>query len=64
MKGIFDLLAIGDADISAKTLEGLIEIVKLNYQHMGPYMEKFLALTQAFMGVADLADSEHAEPAR
>jgi len=64
MKGIFDLLAIGDADISAKTLEGLIEIVKLNYQHMGPYMEKLLALTEAFMGVADLADSEQAEPAR
>lgn len=64
MTGVFDLLAIGDSEISKKTLEGLIEIVKLNYQHMGPYVEKFLALTAAFMGVADLADPEQAEPAR
>lgn len=64
MKGIFDLLAIGDSEISAKTLEGLIEVVKLNYQHMGPYLEKFLALTAAFMGAADPADPEQAAPAR
>ena len=64
MKGIFDLLAIGDSEISAKTLEGLIEVVKLNYQHMGPYMEKFLALTAAFMVAADPSDPEQAAPAR
>lgn len=64
MTGVFDLLAIGDSEISKKTLEGLIEIVKLNYQHMGPYVEKFLALTAALMGAADLADPEQAEPAR
>ena len=64
MKGIFDLLAIGDPTISAKTLEGLIEVVKLNYQHMGPYLERFLALTGAFMGAADPADPEQAEPVR
>ena len=64
MKGIFDLLAIGDSEISAKTLEGLIEVVKLNYQHMGPYLEKFLALTEAFVGAAGAADPEQAELAR
>ena len=58
MKGIFDLLAIGDSDISKKALEALIEVVKLNYQHMGPYLEKFLALTGNFVGAADPADPE------
>ncbi len=58
MKGIFDLLAIRDHEISTKTLEGLIEIVKLNYQHMGPYLERLLALTEVLMGGPDLADEE------
>jgi|TARA_B110001450_G_scaffold229435_1_gene229983 hypothetical protein len=58
MKGIFDLLAIGDFDITKKTLEGLIEIARLNYQHMGPYLEKFLSLTGNFVGAADPADPE------
>ena len=58
MKGIFDLLEIGDAEISKKTLEGLIEIARLNYRHMGPYLEKFLSLTGAFVGAADPADPE------
>jgi len=64
MKGIFDLLAIGDSDISKKALEALIEVARLNYQHMGPYLEKFLALTEAFVGAAGAADPEQAELAR
>jgi hypothetical protein len=58
MQGIFDLLAIRDHEISTPTLEGLIEIVKLNYQHMGPYLEKLLALTEALVGGSDLVDEE------
>ena len=64
MQGIFDLLAIHDHEISTKTLEGLIEIVKLNYQHMGPYLERLLVLTEALMSGSDLTDEESAQPAR
>jgi hypothetical protein len=58
MKGIFDLLAIRDHEVSTKTLEALIEIVKLNYLNMGPYLERLLNLTQTFMSAPEPDDVE------
>lgn len=39
MSGIFNLFKIDDQDILKNTLEALIEISRLNYELMGPYLE-------------------------
>jgi hypothetical protein len=39
MNGIFNLFKIDEQDILKNTLEALVEIARLNYSLMGPYLE-------------------------
>lgn len=45
MKGIFNLLSINDTEILNQTLDGLQEIIKLNYDHMPQYLDTMLSMT-------------------
>ena len=45
MRGIFNLLKTNDIDVLKCTLEGLIEVIKLNYVYMGRYLEELLGST-------------------
>lgn len=45
MEGIFDLLKIADCQIMSSTLEALITLVDVNFQHMQPYQERIMQAT-------------------
>lgn len=51
MTGIFNLLITKDIDVLKNTLEGLIEVIKLNHNLMGKYLEELLKSTYQFFNL-------------
>jgi hypothetical protein len=45
MMGIFNLLKTNNIEVLKFSLEGLIEVVRLNYVYMGRYLEQILGST-------------------
>jgi hypothetical protein len=46
MKCVMDLLKIDDDNIIQSALEALVEIIKVNFQHMHIYIDSFVELTE------------------
>jgi hypothetical protein len=49
MEGIFNLLKVEDLDVKRKTMESLLDIIKLNYSHIAPYLDTLFFVTEAYM---------------
>jgi hypothetical protein len=49
MQGIFDLLKIPNLEIVSSTLEALIKIAEINYQHMHPYLDRIKQVTEVMI---------------
>lgn len=44
MKAHFDLVRVDNANVKKSALESLVDISKINYKHMGYYLEHLFVL--------------------
>ena len=61
MQGIFNLLntqSHQNVTVYKQTLEGLIEIIKINYIYMGRYLEALLSTTHQFFNLMGSSDGD------
>lgn len=58
MQNIFNASKVNDEDVLSSVMEGLNDIVKVNYDHMMPYIQQIGQLT------IDLITSDHEKAAK